>query len=344
MKVLVTGGGGFLGTEICRELKKRNYDVLSFSRNHYPSLTQLGVECRRGDLTNYNDVHKALEGVDAVIHCAALAGVWGKYDDYYSINYLGTAHVIKAMKSHGISTLVYTSSPSVVFGNRDLEGVDEKTPYPEKHYCTYAETKAKAEKLVLKQASDAFRTCSLRPHLIWGPGDPHIIPRLLAKARTNKLKQVGDGENLVDVIYVENAAVAHVDALEKLLTSPIMNGQAFFIGQDEPVKLWDFIRRILHIYEIDTELDQVSFKMAYGVGFILEKVYGAVGINKPEPPMTRFVALQLAKSHYFSHHKAKEYFHYKASVSTEQGLANVANSRQRDIVKQSIAVSEVSAQ
>ncbi len=323
MRILVTGGGGFLGTHIIKELLKNpQYIVTNFSRHIYSHLEEIGVPTIKGDLTNPADVERALmQGFDAIFHVAALAGVWGRYQDFYNINYLGTKNLIEAAEAQGVKRFVYTSTPSVVFGRDDLLGVDEDCPYPKEFLTPYAETKSMAEKLVLqKNNGSTFLTCALRPHLIWGPGDPHLFPRVIQKGKEGKLRIVGDGENLVDIIYVENAAFAHVKAFEHLNPSSKVCGEAYFIGQERPVKLWDFINQILGYVKIEPVMKAIDVTTAYRLGWFFEKVFKAAGIQKPEPPMTRFVALNLGKSHYFSHAKAKRDFGYYPKVSIEEGL------------------------
>jgi nucleoside-diphosphate-sugar epimerase len=323
MRILVTGGGGFLGTHIIKELLKNpRYIVTNFSRHNYSHLEDMGVPTIRGDLTNSADVEKALlQGFDAIFHVAALAGVWGRYQDFYNINYLGTKNLIEAAEAQGVQRFIYTSTPSVVFGRNDLLGVDEECPYPKEFLTPYAETKSMAEKLVLQRNNGkTFLTCALRPHLIWGPGDPHLFPRVIQKGKEGKLRIVGDGENLVDIIYVENAAMAHVQAFEHLNPSSRVCGEAYFIGQERPVKLWDFINQILGYVKIEPVMKAIDVTTAYRLGWFFEKVFKAAGIQKPEPPMTRFVALNLGKSHYFSHEKAKRDFGYFPRVSIEEGL------------------------
>jgi 2-alkyl-3-oxoalkanoate reductase len=323
MRILVTGGGGFLGTFIVQELLKNpGHMVTSFSRHSYAHLEDSGVPTIKGDLTRPEDVERALsQGFDAVFHVAALAGVWGRYEDYYGINFLGTKNLLEAAQKYGVQKFIYTSTPSVVFGTGDLLGVDETTPYAQAHLTAYAETKTLAEKLVLESNnSQSFLTCAIRPHLIWGPGDPHLFPRVIKKGKEGKLRIVGDGENLVDIIYVENAAIAHVQAFEALRPGSAVCGQAYFVGQERPVKLWSFINDVLGRLKIDPVMKTMDLQKAYRLGWILEKVFKLAGIRKPEPPMTRFVALNLGKSHYFSHAKAKRDFGYDPKISIEEGL------------------------
>lgn len=296
--------------------------VTNFSRHSYPDLEDIGVPTIKGDLRKKEDIERALsQGFDAIFHVAALPGVWGKYSDYFEINYIGTKNLLEIALAKGIQKFVYTSTPSVVFNSLDLLGVGEEQPYATKFLNPYAETKTMAEKLVL-QLNDGknFMTCALRPHLIWGPGDPHLFPRLIQKGRQGKLRIVGDGENLVDIIYVENAAHAHVLAFENLRPGSPVCGKAYFVGQERPVKLWDFINQVLNQSKIPAVSRSIDLKLAYRIGWLLEKVFSLLGINKPEPPMTRFVALNLGKSHYFSHERARRDFGYVPLITIEEGL------------------------
>ena len=321
MKILVTGGGGFLGTYIVQELLNRKFEVVNLSRNSYIHLTQLGVNTLQCDLSDKGSVAELdLSGIDGVIHTAGIPGVWGAYDKYLKINYHGSINLLEAAKSAGIKYFVYTSTPSVVFGDEDILNGDEDLSYPDKFYTSYAKTKSMAEKEILEANSVELKTLAIRPHLIWGPGDPNLVPRIIEKARRGKLKRVGSGDNLVDIIYVENAASAHVDALTSLMDGNDIGGNAYFIGQESPVKLWDFIDNILTLNKLSPLSGQISFRAAYIIGWTLEYIYKILGILSPEPPMTRFVAMQLSKNHYFSHEKAKEDFGYNPKITTAEGL------------------------
>lgn len=332
MRILVTGGGGFLGTHLITELLKNpRYMVTSFSRHSYLHLEEVGVPTIKGDLRNKGDVDRAVaQGFDTIFHVAALAGVWGDYDEYYSINVTGTKNLIESAKAHGVTRFVHTSSPSAVLGLGNHMGVGEEIPYPEVHLSAYGETKQKAEEIVLgMNDGKSFLTTALRPHLIWGPGDPHIFPRIVHKARQGKLKIIGDGDNLVDIIYVENAARAHVQAMEKLIPGSKVCGQAYFLGQERPVKLWDFVNIILGQHQIAPPDKSVDYQTAVRAGKVFEFIWRILGIKKPDPPMTRFVAMNLGTHHYFSHEKAKRDFGFHPEISIEEGLKRTFAHKER---------------
>lgn len=325
MKVLVTGGAGFLGKAIIKQLLREEYEVHSFSRGHYPELEKMGVSCFTGDLYDYNSVLKAAKNCDAIIHTAAKAGVWGSYESYYNTNVKGTENIIRACKDLDISRLVYTSSPSVIFDGRDQNNMNESQPYPHHYLAHYPRTKAIAEKKILEENSENLMTIALRPHLIWGPNDPHLVPRILQRAKQGKLKLVGKEDKLVDSIYIENAAYAHILALKKLQASSPIQGKAFFITNQEPLTMKDLINRILKAGNLPAIEKRVPSHVAYFAGAVLEFIYKLFRI-KEEPVMTRFVAKQLATSHWYDPKSARENLGYRPIVTQGEGFIKLSES------------------
>lgn len=324
MKALVTGGGGFLGGVIVRMLREQGDQVVSLSRNRYAALDRLGVEQVQGDLSDLSVVLKAAQGCTIIYHVAAKAGIWGSYDSFFKANVIGTQNILAACKELGINKLVYTSSPSVVFDGTDVEGIGETLPYPDHYEAFYPQTKAMAEQLVLAANSQQLATVSLRPHLIWGPGDNHLVPRIIAKGKSGRLRRIGTKPCLVDTVYVDNAARAHLQAAAKLApdNSPVA-GKAYFISNGEPIELWEMVNRILAAAGVGPVNKHISPEAAYTIGAICEKIWGWFRLPG-EPPMTRFVAKELATAHWFDISAARNDFGYQPEVCIEEGLQRLA--------------------
>ena len=342
MNALVTGGGGFLGGYIVEALLARRDRVRSFGRGKYPQLTAQGVEVMRGDIRDNEALAHACAGIDCVFHTAALPGIGMDREAYGTVNQVGTELLLANCRRQGVRRFVYTSSPSVVFAGRDQCGVEEAAPYDfawmRANRAYYSESKACAEQAVLAANSERLKTCALRPHLIWGPGDTHLIPRLIQRAKVGRLRRVGDGTNLVDTSYVENAAEAHLlaaDALEREgaalgdphatageIDSPA--GKPYFISQGEPVNCWQWIDEVLALANLPPVNESMSLKTASRLGAAFENVYRLLR-RKSEPPMTRFLAAQLATSHWFDITSARRDLGYVPRVSTAEGMKRMAD-------------------
>jgi 2-alkyl-3-oxoalkanoate reductase len=323
MKALVTGGGGFLGGGIIRRLIERGDTVRSFTRTAYPWLKEAGVEQINGSLNDANVVAQACQGCDVVFHVAAKAGVWGRYADFYATNFTGTENVIAGCRKHGVTRLVYTSTPSVVHGGESLAGIDESVPYPKQFEAAYPETKALAEQAVIAANDTALSTVSLRPHLIWGPGDPHLIPRVLARAKAHKLRRVGTEPVMVDVTYIDNVVDAHILAADKLQLGSALAGKAYFITNDEPVELWEFLNKILVLAKLPPVTKVVPLWKAKLAGQLMERIYKWLRLPG-EPRLTRFVVSQLSTSHWYNISAAKRDLGYHPRISIEEGLKRLA--------------------
>ena len=324
MRTLVTGGGGFLGSGIAKALLENKHDVTIVGRRQYSHLPA-EIKSLQGDIRDFDFLQKAFIGIDAVFHTAAFAGIWGRTEDFYSINVEGTRNVIETCLLSGVQKLIFTSSPSVIYGNTSLEGVDESTPYPEDYLCEYPRTKAIAERLVSEANGPDLATVSIRPHLIWGAGDPHLVARILDKADKGRLVQVGTGVNKVDIIHIDNTVSAHLKACDALGVGKTPAGKIYFVSDGEPVNLWDWINELLKKTGRRPVTRSISYRTANRLGYILEKIYGWGGIKK-EPPMTRFLASQLATSHYFNISRAQKDFGYQPVVSAREGMNRLIQS------------------
>jgi 2-alkyl-3-oxoalkanoate reductase len=318
MKILVTGGGGFLGGAICRLLRARGDEVVSLSRSRYPALDALGVRQVQGDMAVLDNVLTASRGCDAIIHTAALAGIWGRFDDFSRSNIGGTMTVLGACELNGIGRLVHTSTPSVVHSGHDIEGGNESLPYATHFKAHYPATKVVAEQRVLAANSAKLATVALRPHLIWGPGDRHLLPRILARAQSGQLRFIGTPKK-IDVVYVDNAAQAHLDALDRLAPGATCAGKAYFISQGEPIALDDMINRMLRACGQPPVTKRVPPAVAKLAGRFFETLYRATG-RQDDPPMTSFLAEQLSTAHWFDISAAKRDLGYQPKISIAEGM------------------------
>ncbi len=323
MKALVTGGGGFLGSAIVRRLVERGDQVVSLSRRRYPELDALGVVQHQGDIAKFGCIRRAARGCDVVFHVAARAGIAGRERDYFLTNVIGTVNVLYACARLRIRRLVYTSSPSVVFDGRDMEGVNESVPYPRHYEAAYPRTKAVAEALVLQANGPTLATVALRPHLIWGPGDNHLVPRLIARARAGRLRRIGRASKKIDSVYIDNAAEAHLLAADRLAPGSAVAGKAYFITNGEPLPLWDLVNRILRAAGLGPVTRSVPAGIAQAAGWLMEGLYGVLP-GEREPPLTRFVARELTTAHWFDISAARRDLGYEPAVSIDEGLRRLA--------------------
>jgi 2-alkyl-3-oxoalkanoate reductase len=336
--VLVTGGTGFLGRRIVERLLAAGRTVRVLGRTPSAELEQRGVHFVRAALDDADAVRAACTGVETVFHVAAKVGVWGRYEDFFRTNVLGTRALLDGARAHGVKRFVYTSTPSVVYNGRDLAGADESLPLTTACPSAYPLTKAIAEREVLAANSPALRTLALRPHLIWGVGDPHLVPRILARARAGRLRIVGGGHNRVDMVHVDNAVDAHLLAECALGKCHLMDdtsserkradGRAFFVTNGEPVVLWDWINQLLQALGEPPVTKRISLPAASAIGAACEIVWRALPL-RGEPPMTRFIAAELAKDHWFDLTAARRDLGYAPRVSMAEGTAKLVATLRR---------------
>lgn len=319
MKTLVTGGGGFLGRYIVEQLLARGDEVTVFARGSYPELAQIGARLIRGDLQDAAAVDRACAGAGVVFHVASKTAYWGRWEEFYGANVVGTENILAACRRHNVSKLVYTSTPSVVANSRSRAGADESLPYPDHFESFYPHTKAMAEQKVRQANSPTLLTVSLRPHVVFGPRDTQIIPRLIARARTGKLIRVGDGANKLDVTYVEDAARVHLLAADALAPDSATAGSVYFISQDQPVNLWDFVNDLLSRLGLPPVKRGISLPLARVIGGGLEFAYRTFRLPG-EPRLTRFLVNELALDHYYDISAARQDLGYRPQFSLEQAI------------------------
>ncbi len=320
--ILVTGGGGFLGSAVIRQLNARGDSVRSLQRSDVPALRDLGVDVVRADLADLESVCAAAKGCDAIVHIGAKAGVWGAFAEYHRANVVGTKNVIEACHRNGIQRLVYTSTPSVIHTGGDVEGVDESEPIATHFESPYPATKAEAERLALSANGPDLATVALRPHLIWGPGDPQLVARILARGKAGRLRLVGGGTKLIDSVFIDSAAHSHLLALDRLAPGSACAGKAYFITQGEPMPQRELINGILKAGGLPPCEKSISPRAAYALGAAMEFIWRILG-RSDEPMMTRFLARQLATAHWYDISAARRDLGYTPLVTVAAGLARL---------------------
>ncbi len=304
---------------LVRRLVKEGHDVASFSRNSYSQHIELGVKSFTGDISNPAHIFTACKDIEAVFHTAAKVGFWGTYADFYKTNVSGTENLINSCISNGVGRLIFTSSASVVFDGTHLEGINESVNYPLVAASNYTATKAIAEQMVLQANSGFLRTISLRPHLVWGPGDTQLIPKMIQRAESGKLRRPGKRDYFIDTTYIDNLIDAQLLALDKMELDKAICGKPFFITDGKPVKSWDFINSILMTAGVDPIKKTFPKAFALAVAWIIEKTNQLLKSNK-DPFISRFLIHELCTHHWFDISAARSLLGYQPAIGFNEGI------------------------
>ncbi len=322
MKALVTGGGGFLGRRLVELLLLQGEQVTVLARSRYPEVEALGAQCVQADLRDKGKLVGAVQGHDVVFHVASRTGFWGRKgaNDYWSINVDGTNNLLEVMEAVGVGRLVYTSTPSVVGYAQDVENGGQDLPYADPHESVYPESKAAAEAEVLRANSPGLATVALRPHLIFGPGDNHLVPRLVERGAAGKLPIIGDGAAKVDVTFIDNAAWAHIDAANALISfeAPCA-GKPYFIGNEDPVVLYQWINELLDGLGHHPITRRLSYDTARRLAAAMEWAWDSLPLPG-EPRLTPFLIDGFARHHWYDPEPARRDLGYRPRVDMAEAM------------------------
>ncbi len=313
MRILITGGTGFLGHHIAERLLEDGHTLTLLGRTASSNTPQRGLFSLRCDLRHRAAVIAACRGQDAVIHAGALSAPWGRWEDFYAINVRGTAAILEGCERFGVTRLIQISSPAVVFTGGDHQQTTEDAPYPRRFSSAYAQSKALAEQLVRNETRVA--SVILRPKAIFGPGDRALLPRLVAAARAGRLPQVGTGQNLVDLTYVRNVA----DAVALALHRSAALGRTYHITNNEHVPLWPLIRRVLRELGLNDRLRAVPLPLMLAVAASMELRAKLTGC---EPLLTRYSVAILGRTQTYDISAAQRDLGYQPRVTIADGVAH----------------------
>lgn len=320
MKLLITGGAGYLGSELCRLLINNSFEVISLSRNHYQHLDELNIKSIVGDIRDTQLLESILTDIDVVIHLASKSSSWGPYEDFYQTNVVGTKSLIEACKNSNVKYFIFASSASVAFKNENQNCENEEVQLSSKFHSFFSITKAKAENIVIKNHGPNLKTIVLRFPILWGKENSPFVSQIITKARKNQLNIIERSDVLVDILYITNAAQAILNAVNGLIENPSIGGNTYFVSQEKPVKIWEFINQILTFYKIDPVEDILSFNFSFKLAAIKEYFFKLMGIYKPGPSFTKEEVVHFGKDHFFSNEKANQAFNYNPLISIEEGL------------------------
>lgn len=320
MRVLVTGAGGFLGRAVVRRLNEAGHAVVALVHASDAGVPA-DIERRSGDVVNLDAMAQAVAGCDAVVHCAACITPFGRIDDYYDINVRGTDNLLAACEIAGVRKFVFTSCAGVVLDRGDLNGVSETQRMPARAPTPYLATKAIAERHALAANAPDFATVALRPHLLWGPGESTLLPRLASLAKAGKLRLFGEAGNKIDSCYVDNAADAHLAALERLEPDATIAGKAYFITQGEPASIEGFVNGLLRAAGYPAETRRLSTPVARVLASTapLRRAAGA------DPLVTGDLLALFGQTTWFNIAAARRDLGYQPRVGMAEGLARVSS-------------------
>ena len=311
-KVLVTGAYGFLGSYVVKELVANGYHVIAFGRD-MEKLSKLkgeNVDIYQGDFCKPDEITKACEGVDYVIHCGALMKGWGRREDFIKTNFEGTRNVLDACERNHVKRLVYCSSPSVEPKKNNLHLTEQD--YNENNRINYyVESKIMAEKLVRGQ--DKVPYAMIRPRGLCGIGDRNMLPSFINANRTIGVPAFENGKVIADLCCIENVALSLRLCMEK----DEALGQVYNITNGEPMELKELAEAFFGELGVKVKYLHLPFGFAYGLGAVLEGIFKLFR-SKVAPPITRYNICTLGRSQVFDISKAQKELGYKPKITIKE--------------------------
>lgn len=317
MKTLITGATGFLGGALARRLHSMGWEVTGLGRNPevLQQLESEGIKTVQVNIEDEPAMREACKDQEIVFHCAAFPSPWGKYEAFYQTNVVGTRNVVQACKDNNVQRLVHVSTPSIYFTYESRLNVRENALLP-KPISHYAKTKLLAEEEIDKAHEDGLPVITIRPRAIFGPGDSVLFPRLIPRLKEGRLPIIGDGENIIDLTYIDNV----VDALLLCIDSPKWTlGKKYNISNGEPIRIWDLIGRICKDLDLPYPTRRISHRVADIAALSLETIYKLLP-GQPEPPLTRLAVSMISNSTTLDITAARSDLGYRPNVAIAAGV------------------------
>lgn len=319
MRVLVTGGSGFVGRNLIEALITRGDEVMALARSDEAAaaVEGSGATAVRGDLDDVEAMRAGMEGCATVFHAAAYVYIWGDRDVFMRINVQGTKNVIEAARAAGVKKLVHVSTEAILLGSGSLVGVDETRPIPEKTYGLYSETKGLAEKAVLAANDENLRTVAIRPPLIWGKGDTSVLPQVIDAVKAGQFMWFSGGRYPHTTTHVRNVVEGLLLAEEKG-----RGGEAYFVTDGEPKEFRWFMTELLATQGVKAPGMSLPFGVGWAIALVCEAIWNTLGL-KSQPPLTRGILGAMAMPMHCVDTKAREELGYTGAVTHEEGFAEM---------------------
>lgn len=318
-RILVTGGSGFVGSQLARTLAAGGHEVVACGRNPYRVPFPLaGPKFVRCDLTDAEQLRRASESCDLVYHAGALASPWGRARDFHEVNVEGTRNVVEACLANNVQRMVHVSSTAVHFDYRAATNVREDAPLAKPFANDYAASKAAAEQVVRQAVDSGLDAVVIRARAVFGPGDSNLLPRILASVSGGRLRQIGSQPTVIDLAYIDNLVQALIQAADR--GAP---GEVFTITDGQKVELWPFIHNLLQAAGHPVQLRTVPKPLALAVARAYE-VCWRLGRWRGEPPVTRYSAAVVSTTKTFCIDAAREKLAYKPVVTSDEGSQRTA--------------------
>jgi nucleoside-diphosphate-sugar epimerase len=320
LNVLVTGGAGFLGQHLVAALQERGDAVRVLDR---PSprterLAQQGVEFYPGDICEPASLTEPMQGVDAVVHLAAMSAVWAPMEVYHEVNVQGTENVCRAALASGVERLIHISSWTV-YGMGIKEPASEDFPLAPLDE-PYSVTKALGDRLVQRMiVEDGLPATIIRPDTIFGPGDRVHVGRMSDRLRARRSIIVGSGRNAMPFVYVADIVQGLLLALDR----PEAVGQAYNIGNDEPLTQEELLRAIAEEIGAPAPLVRVPYSALYATAYLAERA-ALLTRSRRKPILTRLGVAIFGADNRHAIDKARRELGYSPGVPVREGIRRAA--------------------
>ncbi len=312
--VAVTGSIGFVGSHLVRSLSSDGYNIKALGRLiKPPELLMKYANYYQWDITEQADI-ATIGTADIFIHAAGFVDFWGKKEDIYQANVVGTQNAIKLAQKMGAKTFIYISSASVYDPLTDKINIKESAPYAKRYLNYYAETKVEAERL-LRNSNDFDSIVIIRPHAIYGPSDRTVVPQILSRVRKRRFILPDKGDAKYSVTHVGNI----VDAVRSLIKKPLKGVHVLNITDAQPIEAKKFLGEVLGRLNSDVRIVTIPYSIGLGAAYMLESCAKLIESNSA-PLLTVNIMYQLHHESTMSIDLAEKLIGYRARYSYSDGL------------------------